>query len=50
MPANMPNGSAGRNFGQGLPSVKVTLKKNEQMWQRLEQENQEIGQKTSISH
>ena len=27
MPANMPNGSAGRNFGQGLPPVKVTLKK-----------------------
>ena len=27
MLANMPNGSAGRNFGQGLPPVKVTLKK-----------------------
>ena len=27
MLANMPNGIAGRNFGQGLPPVKVTLKK-----------------------
>ena len=36
--ANMPNGIAGRSFGQGLPLVKVTLKKNEQKWQRLEPE------------
>ena len=27
MLANMPNGIAGRIFGQGLPPVKVTLKK-----------------------
>ena len=27
MLANMPNGIAGKNFGQGLPPVKVTLKK-----------------------
>ena len=27
MLANMPNGIAGRNFGQGLPPVKVTLNK-----------------------
>ena len=27
MLANMPNGIAGRKFGQGLPPVKVTLKK-----------------------
>ena len=27
MLANMPNGFAGRNFGQGLPPVKVTLNK-----------------------
>ena len=27
MPANMPNGIAGSNFGQGLPPVKVTFKK-----------------------
>ena len=27
MPANMPNGIAGRNFGQRLPPVKVTLNK-----------------------
>ena len=27
MPANLPNGIAGRNFGQRLPPVKVTLNK-----------------------
>ena len=50
MLANMPNGIAGRKFGQGLPPVKVTLKKNEQKWQRLVTENQKIDTKTSISH
>ena len=49
MVANMPNGNAGRKFGQGLPPVSVTLKKNERKWQRLKMENQKIREKTSIS-
>ena len=49
MAANMPNGNARRKFGQGLPPVSVTLKKNERKWQRLEIEIQKDRQRTSIS-
>ena len=50
MLANMPNGIAGRKFGQGLPPVNVTSKKMSKNGKDSSLEIKKLTKKTSISH